>query len=433
MAWLDALRAVAALLVVYAHFTHYLLRDVRAATTDWLNAGVAGVMLFFLVSGYIVPASLERHGDLRRFWISRLTRLYPLYLAVGLAVVVVLPVAPYLERHPVAGTVAHLTMLPQFTGFDLVTPVMWTLTFEMAFYLLVAALFALGLHRASALIAVIFAVAAVATVPLTPRQMITPALPVVIAGVLIAGLAALLSRRRVAVVAGALTLIALVLTLLLSNQHPSHVWDGLLIPATMFTGTAIYRAEKGQIRRRHAVVAIVAVSVACLVNWAAELRSLDALTPIYLTRAVLTLVIIGGSFALGFACRHRRVPRSLAWIGLVSYSLYLLHVPVIQLTGPWLRDHIHGLAEIPAAAAFMAALLGASWLTHRYIEIPGQRLGRLLPSEKRARVPSPRHRPEDSMTAPPADDIQPDDIQPGENRPDQRRVSVGNRDDKRAD
>jgi peptidoglycan/LPS O-acetylase OafA/YrhL len=27
-----------------------------------LNAGTAGVMLFFLVSGYIVPASLERHG-----------------------------------------------------------------------------------------------------------------------------------------------------------------------------------------------------------------------------------------------------------------------------------------------------------------------------------------------------------------------------------
>jgi peptidoglycan/LPS O-acetylase OafA/YrhL len=384
MAWLDALRAVAALLVVYAHFTRYLLTDVRAATTDWLNAGVAGVMLFFLVSGYIIPASLERHGDLRRFWVSRAARLYPLYLAVGLAVILVLPIAPYLVKHPAAGTVAHLTMLPQFTGFDLVTPVMWTLTFEMAFYLLVAALFALGLHRASAPIAVIFAVAAVATVPLTPRQMITPVLPVIIAGVLVAGLAALLSKRRAAVVAGALTLIALVLTLLLSNQHPSHRWDGLLIPATMFTGTAIYRAEKGQIRRRYAVVAVIAVSIACLINWAAELRSLNALTPIYMTRAAITLLIIGGSFAIGFACRSRRVPRVLAWIGLISYSLYLIHVPVIQLAGPWLRDHVHGLAEVPAAAAFITALLGVSWLSYRYIEVPGQRLATL------GRRPTPR-------------------------------------------
>jgi peptidoglycan/LPS O-acetylase OafA/YrhL len=33
-----------------------------AVSGEWLNAGTAGVMLFFLVSGYIVPASLERHG-----------------------------------------------------------------------------------------------------------------------------------------------------------------------------------------------------------------------------------------------------------------------------------------------------------------------------------------------------------------------------------
>lgn len=374
MAWLDALRAVAALFVVYAHLTHYLLSDVRAVTANWFNGGVAGVMLFFLVSGYIIPASLERHGDLRRFWASRAARLFPLYLAVGAAVLVVLPVAPYLVEHPAAGTIAHLTMLAQFTGFDLVTPVMWTLTFEMAFYLLVAGLFALGLHRASATIAVIFAVTAVATAPLTPRQLITPVLPVVIAVVLVAGLTGLLSRRRAAVVAGALTLIALVLTLLLANQHPSHVWDGLLIPAVMFLGTAVYRAEHGQIPRRDAYLAAGVVGIACLINWFAELRSLNALTPQYMIRSVVTLLIIGGSFAIGFASRHRRVPRSLAWIGLVSYSLYLIHVPVIQLTGPWLYEHIHGPAEIPATAAFLAGLLGLSWLAYRWIELPGQRL-----------------------------------------------------------
>src|SRR5690242_21934303 len=116
MAWLDALRAVAALLVVYAHLSHYLLRGARDVSAEWLHAGTAGVMLFFLVSGYIIPASLERHGSLRRFWVSRLARLYPLYLVVGVLVVLVLPLDPYLIAHPVTAAVAHATLLPHLLG-----------------------------------------------------------------------------------------------------------------------------------------------------------------------------------------------------------------------------------------------------------------------------------------------------------------------------
>src|SRR5215207_1738082 len=94
LAWLDGLRAVAVLLVVYAHLSRYLFRGAREVSAEWLHAGTAGVMLFFLVSGYIIPASLERHGDLRAFWVSRFGRLLPLYLAVGAAVVVLLPYRP---------------------------------------------------------------------------------------------------------------------------------------------------------------------------------------------------------------------------------------------------------------------------------------------------------------------------------------------------
>src|SRR5947209_7419140 len=117
MAWLDGLRAVAVGLVVYAHLTRYLFRGLRGFTGEHLNAGTAGVMLFFLVSGYIIPASLERHGSLRSFWVSRLCRLFPLYAVVTAAVVALgrvglVPLDPYLAAHPVIGALAHLTMLP---------------------------------------------------------------------------------------------------------------------------------------------------------------------------------------------------------------------------------------------------------------------------------------------------------------------------------
>lgn len=386
MAWLDALRAVAALLVVYAHLSHYLLRGVRAVSAEWLHAGPAGVMLFFLVSGYIIPASLERHGDLRRFWIGRLARLYPLYLVVCAAVAVTLPLTG--EQ-----VIAHLTMLPQLLGAPLVTPVVWTLSFEMAFYLIVAALFALKAHRSSALAAIVLAVAGVALAPLSPRLVATP--PLLIALLLVAGLAALVGRRKVAVIAGAVVLLALAVTLLVAGQDPSHVWDGLLIPAVMFVGTAIYRAENRQIPKYQAAVAAGVVASALLVNWFAELVSLHALTPRYMTRSVITLLVVGGSFAIGMACRNRRVPGSLAWIGLISYSIYLIHVPLIGALAPALTalgDRLRGPVELLAPAGFLGLLFGLSWLAHRYVELPGQRLGRRLATREKEAQQDGDHR-----------------------------------------
>src|ERR1700677_3564330 len=86
LAWLDALRGSAALAVVYDHLSEYLLKNTRTHVYHWLDVGEYGVFVFFLISGYIVPASLERKGSVRTFWVSRLFRLYPLYLlAVGVA------------------------------------------------------------------------------------------------------------------------------------------------------------------------------------------------------------------------------------------------------------------------------------------------------------------------------------------------------------
>jgi peptidoglycan/LPS O-acetylase OafA/YrhL len=396
MAWLDALRAVAALLVVYAHLSHYLIRSARDLSAEWLHAGTAGVMLFFLVSGYIIPASLERHGNLRAFWISRLARLLPLYAVVALTCVLVLPLAPYLSSHPVSGTVAHATMLTQLLGVPLVTPVFWTLTFEMAFDLIASALFALGRHRSSGTVAVGFAVTAVATAPLAPMMLATPAVSILAAVCLIVGLVAITSGRSRLVLAGAVVLLTLAATLLLADQDGAHVWDGLLIPAVMFVGTTIQRAEQGQIPWRRAAAVAAIVAAALLINWFSELAALHALIPRYMARSVLTLAVFAGAFALGMACRHRRVPRLLAWLGLISYSLYLVHYPLIQLLDPvltWLADHLHGLAELPAVAAFLALLSGLSALTYRLIEQPAQRLGRRLARPAPAAPPIPEPEP----------------------------------------
>jgi peptidoglycan/LPS O-acetylase OafA/YrhL len=87
LGWLDLLRGIAALFVVFDHVSYYVLQHIRAEVYQWFDAGNYGVFVFFIISGYIVPASLERKGSVRTFWVSRLFRLYPLYLlAVGIAV-----------------------------------------------------------------------------------------------------------------------------------------------------------------------------------------------------------------------------------------------------------------------------------------------------------------------------------------------------------
>ncbi|MET8148480.1 acyltransferase, partial [Actinoplanes sp. NPDC005259] len=384
MAWLDGLRAVAVLLVLYAHLSRYLFHGVRGITGEWLHAGTAGVMLFFLVSGYIIPASLERHGSLRSFWVSRIARLAPLYLVVTVLVLCLganglVPTDPELAAHPATAAAAHATMLPHLLGVPLVTPVFWTLTFEMAFYLLVSALFALRLHRRGGAVAVLLAAISVLVVPLAPTLL--PATPVTVAVALglAAGLPAVASGRRWAVVGGALLLAAIALTLLAANQDPAHVWDGLLIVAVMFVGTTVHRAQHGQTGWWRAGTVAAAVGAALIFTWYAELDALGAPTATYRTRSVVTLLVFGGFFALGLLARAARTPRPLAWLGRISYSVYLVHFVLLQLLSPVLTpagDRLPVLAQVPVALGYLGLLLGLSWLTYRFVEVPGQRLGR---------------------------------------------------------
>ena len=68
LAWLDALRGFAARPFVFDHGSTLKLLPVRDFLYRWLDLGQYGVFVFFLVSGYIIPASLERKGSVRGFW-----------------------------------------------------------------------------------------------------------------------------------------------------------------------------------------------------------------------------------------------------------------------------------------------------------------------------------------------------------------------------
>jgi peptidoglycan/LPS O-acetylase OafA/YrhL len=389
LAWLDALRGFAALCVVFDHGSTLLLRPVRDLLYQWLNFGQYGVFVFFLVSGYIVPASLERKGSVRSFWVSRAFRLYPMY-AVALILAAVAYKTGYgtidgAEHDPLSSVASWLLMLPNVLTGPNVPNVTWTLSYEMVFYLLLAALFGWKIHARSGGYALGCAIAAVALGGVLPMAALRhwtqhagrgPLLLDVSAdAVIIAGIALTVTSRRLPGTIGATVAALAGLTLVTVNQGYPYPWSGFMILALMFTGTLIYRAERGQVRK---------------------------LTAAWITAAVLALTILAGlwhgqhygqqwqfqwvtsiagaavTFAIGLAVKNRKIPRFVAWLGLISYSVYLLHplifdayraVPALH------RTHAMG-TQVLLAAAITAVIIAASAITYYLVERPMQRFGR---------------------------------------------------------
>src|SRR6185437_8357270 len=249
LAWLDALRGFAALCVVFDHGSTLLLLPARSFLYHWFNLGQYGVFVFFLVSGYIVPASLERKGSVRGFWISRAFRLYPMFLVVLLLSAVAYETGhgtvANAGAHPLTAALGWVFMLQNLVAGLNVPVVIWTLSYEMVFYLLLAALFSWGIHRRSGWYATAFAVGAVALGGVLPLAVLSRSWPAK-AGASLAGLVALV--------------------LVTVNQTYPYPWAGCVILGLMFTGTMIHRAEQEQVSRR--LTAVVTVGVFALLTLA---------------------------------------------------------------------------------------------------------------------------------------------------------------------
>ncbi|GLW09679.1 acyltransferase [Microtetraspora sp. NBRC 13810] len=370
LGWLDALRGIGATAVVTEHMPAGLLPFDRPYS---FSIGTYGVLVFFLVSGYIIPASLEHRGDVRAFWIGRVFRLYPLYLAVialTLALSWWMPVRDAVPRD-LSAVASHLTMLLDAVHMGGVVNTMWTLSYEMVFYLVVTALFVGGVHRRSGLFAICFGVGAVVCGLLVIGPMIPQTWPVYASCALfLAGMACLLTGWGSTFAAYALGLMGLVL-LVATSFIP---WFSAAILAVMFTGTAIYRWERGTGPLWPVPVTAVLVVVSPFFSGQAGWWWVQP------GPWIATIALAAVTFAGAMALRRRRVPRFLTWLGLVSYSLYLVHYPILRAAG-MLADDLGepGLVvQLAAIAVCVGLVLTASWLSYRYVEKPMQSLGRRL-------------------------------------------------------
>ncbi|GLW05967.1 hypothetical protein Misp01_10970 [Microtetraspora sp. NBRC 13810] len=396
-AWLDALRGMAALVVVFEHALDPLFPEVRAHVSPWFDFGQYGVMVFFLVSGYVVPISLERGGSVGRFWVNRVFRLYPLWIVAATVgtIFALLPVywalPGQVAAQPVTSAVAHLTMLQDLLQVTSVVNVFWTLSYEMLFYLLVTAMFVFGVHRASTASAVGLAAAAVLAGGVLPAGALSRGLgtgTVVLATVVVLAVSAvaIASGDRRVRLCGAAVLAVLAVSLLGANSRVG-AWQSLAILATMFAGTALHRLDHGRLRagagRLIVLVPVASIGAAMWFGpgwgmpedraWAYRWSWSAAVAAAWLT------------FLVARALRRRALPRWLAGLGLISYSVYLLHPLAIQVVRRLTADpaQISLAGRLGWAALLLAVVLGTAALGYRYIERPAQALGRRLTHARR--------------------------------------------------
>ena len=353
---IDALRGIAALLVVWLHVTqffHAQLAPVQpfagqglARIAQDFDFGRIGVMLFFLISGYVIPDSirLDRPAPLATFAIRRVLRIFPAYwLSIPLGAYAMW----WLWGRPFGASalLVNFTLLQDLVGMPAAIGVYWTLLIELLFYALCIALALLhSLHDARR----IAWLAAVLGVVHT--------------------LGVFLSWRGVA--------LGLPLPLLFAPLYLSFMLLGALLRhrddrATMDAST----------RRMLAALVVYYLGVfPVAASWA-----IGPFNNYVVCGAIALLLFLLGDGLV------KPTARPLVWLGRISYSLYLFHAPLTMLALWWVLQQ--PVDSVWRGQHMLAYLLGCTLLAivvaalvERWVERPGIALGRRLARRWQARA-----------------------------------------------
>ena len=339
LAFLDVARGLAALLVVLSHGLQVCLSPGYAM---WVNAnldiGRVGVLVFLLISGFIIPASLEHGGSNARFWLRRLFRLFPAYwlsIALGYGYLACGGAArlDFLSLEDGPAWLVNLTMLQGFLDYPHVWGVFWTLSIELVLYAACSLLFACGLlHRVGGVVFLAILVGCVAYGIGRPLLIGEPFVQDVLLSLYLAPLFGLLAQRYVS---GRL------------SRKRFYALFALLFG--MLVAVWVVNRNLFPLRTGHMGLKPTLLAYAC--------------------------------FFLLLEMRGRAMPAAGCWLGRVSFSVYLFH-PLVML---WLAPlGPTGWAYLPCLIA-LSLLLSAA--TYRLVEEPGILLGRLV---ERRLLPPPR-------------------------------------------
>ena len=142
---LDSLRAVAAMMVCLYH-SAFLLTPFFPKVSEILDAGQEGVYVFFVISGMVMPWSMEKIGyrisDFFVFMGKRIVRLQPpLIVSACIVALTSWAMINTAEHNGWQFLAASATLTAPFFDLPWVNGIYWTLFVEMQYYIYIALAF----------------------------------------------------------------------------------------------------------------------------------------------------------------------------------------------------------------------------------------------------------------------------------------------------
>ena len=378
--FLDAIRGLAAVAVMLGHFLEPLSTRYSIWEHEVFRPGEYGVVLFFITSGFIIPASLERHGAVGRFWVGRVFRLFPLYWTCIIAAFILHETGHFglpADWHGAQSWLLNMTMVQNFVTGPQALGNAWTLAYEMVFYLGMTLLFMSGRHRRSVHLALGLLLGSIAVGTIVPNRLLWPfvarnwaivgAVVAMVAGSALTRVPKSWRSRSLAVGLSAVVVAGVA-------NRPEDLFLSIMFFGTMFVGTVVHRAMHGQVPVRTAVIVYVTAMALMVVAFLTNLTAYaDPGTGARINWHAESLTFLGAyaTFAVGIALRHRLFPRVVTYFGKISYSLYLVH-PLVLYSIP------QASSRSVTYVRWVVAGVIASMATYHLVERPFQRWGRRL-------------------------------------------------------
>ncbi|MBJ2067508.1 acyltransferase family protein [Serratia odorifera] len=321
---IQLLRGIAALMVVFGH-NRSLLGDINSGSfMDYLTLNAAfGVEIFFIISGFIIAYSTKRllSYPIVDFTIKRFFRVYPLYFMVFSLFIMVIGynsssgtwLGPEFSLTNVLKSYLLLPLDPNniapYYGWGTLV-VSWTLGYEVYFYLLFALSMALSKKYRSYLCALLLVAGYLLGCMLPGGQFTLDANSFTIADI---G-----AWRNVGFIFNPIVL-DFVLGLMLAELYQSKY-------SRLF-------------HHKPTAVLMIPIFIICILFWLTGYRAGQGITH----SAVIALALIVALLTMEHAFKLT-LPSVLVNIGAYSYSLYLIHVPVLK----FIQIHGDRLPGLPA-------------------------------------------------------------------------------------
>ena len=321
---IELLRGIASVMVCFFHLSNGNPRFLPPGNTlrQSGSVGWAGVEIFFVISGFIIPYAMFSKNyavsDILVFLKKRIIRIEPPYL-ISIVLVIALnflsTLSPFYRGAPFAvnwaNAAGHIAYLNAFTGAPWLNDVYWSLAIEFQYYLVIALTFGLLTSEKGVLRLLFFVIFAASSFLKLPAN----AFIFSFAGYFLAGIllfqfvCGIISIREFGL------LMTVVLALLFYKYGP-----------------------------------------------------------------FMTVLVVFTSLIIAYV---NEIPSFLRWLGMISYSLYLIHIPIGGRIINIAETKIHSvfLRECVVFVAFFICLVAAA-LFYTYIEKTFKRLSSTISYNK---------------------------------------------------